>query len=232
MLTVRPNEARGRANFGWLDSRHSFSFGQYYDPDHMGFRDLRVINEDRVAPEGGFPPHNHRDMEIISYVLEGALEHKDSLGNGAAIRPGEVQRMSAGSGITHSEYNPSKDAPVHFLQIWILPESKNVAPGYEQRSYPSAERQGRLKLVGSRDGRDGSVTIHQDVALYAGLLGMGDRVKHVLAPGRHAWLQLVRGAGTANGQWLRAGDGAAISEESDIEIVADEPAEVLLFDLA
>jgi redox-sensitive bicupin YhaK (pirin superfamily) len=232
MLTVRPSEARGRANFGWLDSRHSFSFGQYFDPAHMGFRDLRVINEDRVSPEGGFPPHSHRDMEIISYVLEGALEHKDSLGNGAAIRPGEVQRMSAGSGITHSEYNPSKDAPVHFLQIWILPESKNVAPGYEQRSYSSAERQGRLKLVGSRDGREGSVTIHQDVALYAGLLGKGDRVKHALAPGRHAWLQLVRGAVSANGQSLRAGDGAGISEESKVEIVADEPAEILLFDLA
>jgi redox-sensitive bicupin YhaK (pirin superfamily) len=232
MLTVRPSEARGRANFGWLDSRHSFSFGQYFDPAHMGFRDLRVINEDRVSPEGGFPPHSHRDMEIISYVLEGALEHKDSLGNGAAIRPGEVQRMSAGSGITHSEYNPSKDAPVHFLQIWILPESKNVAPGYEQRSYSSAERQGRLKLVGSRDGREGSVTIHQDVALYAGLLGKGDRVKHALAPGRHAWLQLVRGAVSANGQSLRAGDGAGISEETKVEIVADEPAEILLFDLA
>ena len=232
MLTIRPNQARGRADFGWLDSRHSFSFGQYYDPAHMGFRDLRVINEDRVAPESGFAPHSHRDMEIVSYVLEGSLEHKDSLGNGATIRPGEVQRMSAGTGITHSEYNPSKDKGVHFLQIWILPERKNIAPGYEQRSYPSAERQGRLTLVGSRDGRDGSVTIHQDVALYAGLLGKGDRVKHALAPGRHAWLQLARGAARANGQRLRAGDGAAISEESEIEIVADEPAEFLLFDLA
>ena len=232
MLTVRPNEARGHANFGWLDSRHSFSFGEYYDPAHMGFRDLRVINEDRVAPEGGFPPHSHRDMEIISYVLEGALEHKDSLGNGAAIRPGEVQRMSAGTGITHSEYNPSKDAPAHFLQIWIMPESRSIAPGYEQRSYSRADRQGRLKLVGSRDGREGSVTIHQDVALYAGLLANGDRVTHALAPGRHAWLQLARGAVTANGQSLRAGDGAAISEEAKIEITADEPVEILLFDLA
>jgi redox-sensitive bicupin YhaK (pirin superfamily) len=232
MLTLRPNEARGRANFGWLDSRHSFSFGEYYDPAQMGFRDLRVINEDRVAPEGGFPPHSHRDMEIISYVLEGALEHKDSLGNGAAIRPGEVQRMSAGTGITHSEYNPSKDAPVHFLQIWIMPERRNIAPGYEQRSYSRADLQSRLKLVGSRDGREGSVTIHQDVALYAGLLAKGDRVKHGLAAGRHAWLQLARGAVTANGQSLDAGDGAAISDETEIEITADDPAEVLLFDLA
>jgi redox-sensitive bicupin YhaK (pirin superfamily) len=232
MLVVRPNEARGRADLGWLDSRHSFSFGEYHDPAHMGFRKLRVINEDRVVPEGGFPTHSHRDMEIISYVLEGTLEHKDSLGNGAAIRPGDVQRMSAGTGITHSEYNPSKDVPVHFLQIWIMPESKSIAPGYEQRSYSRGDRQGRLKLVGSRDGRGGSVTIHQDVALYAGLLAKGDHVKHGLAAGRHAWLQLASGAVTANGQWLRAGDGAAISGESAIEIVADEAAEVLLFDLA
>jgi redox-sensitive bicupin YhaK (pirin superfamily) len=232
MLVVRPNEARGRADLGWLDSRHSFSFGEYHDPAHMGFRKLRVINEDRVVPEGGFPTHSHRDMEIISYVLEGTLEHKDSLGNGAAIRPGDVQRMSAGTGITHSEYNPSKDVPVHFLQIWIMPESKSIAPGYEQRSYSRGGRQGRLKLVGSRDGRGGSVTIHQDVALYAGLLAKGDHVKHGLAAGRHAWLQLASGAVTANGQWLRAGDGAAISGESAIEIVADEAAEVLLFDLA
>ena len=232
MLLVRPNEARGRADLGWLDSRHSFSFGEFYDPAQMGFRALRVINEDRVAPEGGFPTHSHRDMEIISYVLEGTLEHKDSLGNGAAIRPGDVQRMSAGSGITHSEFNPSKDVPVHFLQIWILPESKRITPGYEQRSYSRGDRQGRLKLVASRDGREGSVTIHQDVALYAGLLAEGDRLEHGLAAGRHAWLQLASGAVTANGQWLRAGDGAAISGESAVEIVADEAAEILLFDLA
>ncbi len=232
MLTIRPSEARGRAQFGWLDSRHSFSFGQYYDPAHMGFRSLRVINEDEVEPKGGFPPHSHRDMEIISYVLDGTLEHKDSLGNGTIIRPGEVQRMSAGTGITHSEYNPSREAAVHFLQIWILPERKDIAPDYEQRNYPAAERRGRLKLVGSRDGREGSVTIHQDVALYAGLLDEGDRLTQVLAPQRHAWLQLVRGAVTANGQWLRAGDGVAISGESKIEIVADQAAEILLFDLA
>ena len=232
MITVRPSEARGRADFGWLDSKHSFSFGEYYDPAHMGFRDLRVINEDKVAPKGGFPNHSHRDMEIISYVLEGALEHKDSLGTGATIRPGEIQRMSAGSGITHSEYNPSADAPVHFLQIWIMPEKRGTQPGYEQRHYPASERQGRLKLVGSRDGRDGSVTIHQDVALYAGLLAKGERVKQAIAPGRHAWLQVARGAVTVNGQWLRAGDGAAISDQPEIEISADEAAEILLFDLA
>ncbi len=232
MITVRPSEARGRANFGWLDSRHSFSFGEYYDPNHMGFRDLRVINEDKVAPKGGFPNHSHRDMEIVSYVLEGALEHKDSLGNGATIRPGEVQRMSAGSGITHSEYNPSADAPVHFLQIWIMPEKRGDKPSYEQRHYPADERQGRLKLVGSRDGRDGSVTIHQDVALYAGLLASGDRLKQAIAPGRHAWLQVARGAVTLEGQRLRAGDGAAISGRPAIEIAAEEAAEILLFDLA
>ncbi len=232
MITVRPSEARGRANFGWLDSKHSFSFGDYYDPSHMGFRDLRVINEDKVAPKGGFPNHSHRDMEIVSYVLDGALEHKDSLGNGATIKPGEVQRMSAGSGITHSEYNPSANAPVHFLQIWIMPEKRGDKPSYEQRHYPASERQGRLKLVGSRDGRDGSVTIHQDVALYAGLLAKGDTVKQAIAPGRHAWLQVARGAVTVNGQWLRAGDGAAISDQREIEISADEAAEILLFDLA
>jgi redox-sensitive bicupin YhaK (pirin superfamily) len=232
MLSVRPSEARGRADFGWLDSRHSFSFGHYHDPAHMGFGDLRVINEDRVSPAGGFPSHSHRDMEIISYVLEGGLEHKDSLGNGAVIRPGDVQRMSAGTGITHSEFNASKNEPVHFLQIWILPERRSIAPGYEQRSYSNADRQGRLKLVGSRDGREGSVTIHQDVALYAALLAKGEKVTLTLAPGRHGWLQLAQGAVTANGQWLRSGDGAAFSDEAKIEISADEAAEILLFDLA
>jgi quercetin 2,3-dioxygenase len=232
MLTIRPSDARGRARFGWLDSRHSFSFGEYYDPSHMGFRSLRVINEDRVAPKGGFPPHSHRDMEIISYVLDGALEHKDSLGTGAVIRPGEVQRMTAGTGITHSEYNPSKDEGVHFLQIWIMPERKGLVPGYEQRAYPAAERKGRLKLVGSRDGREGSVTVHQDVALYAGLLERSERASHTLAPGRHGWLQVARGEVTVNGQRLHAGDGAAITEEPEVAIVADEAAEVLLFDLA
>lgn len=232
MITIRPSDARGRADFGWLDSRHSFSFGEYYDPSHMGFRDLRVINEDRVAAKGGFPPHSHRDMEIISYVLDGALEHKDSLGTGAVIRPGEVQRMSAGTGITHSEYNASQEAPVHFLQIWIMPEKRGIQPSYEQRAYPAAQRQGRLKLVASRDGRDGSVTVHQDVALYAGLLAEGERVKQSMAPGRHAWLQVARGAVSLNGQAMKAGDGAAISDQPEIEIAASEPSEILFFDLA
>ncbi len=232
MITIRPSHARGRADFGWLDSRHSFSFGEYYDPSHMGFRDLRVINEDRVAAKGGFPPHSHRDMEIISYVLDGALEHKDSLGTGAVIRPGEVQRMSAGTGITHSEYNASQEAPVHFLQIWIMPEKRGIQPSYEQRAYPAAQRQGRLKLVASRDGRDGSVTVHQDMALYAGLLAEGERVKQSMAPGRHAWLQVARGAVSLNGQAMKAGDGAAISDQPEIEIAASEPSEILFFDLA
>ena len=232
MITIRPSDARGRADFGWLDSRHSFSFGEYYDPSHMGFRDLRVINEDRVAAKGGFPPHSHRDMEIISYVLDGALEHKDSLGTGAVIRPGEVQRMSAGTGITHSEYNASQEAPVHFLQIWIMPEKRGIQPSYEQRAYPAAQRQGRLKLVASRDGRDGSVTVHQDMALYAGLLAEGERVKQSMAPGRHAWLQVARGAVSLNGQAMKAGDGAAISDQPEIEIAASEPSEILFFDLA
>ncbi len=232
MITIRPSEARGRADFGWLDSRHSFSFGEYYDPSHMGFRDLRVINEDRVAAKGGFPPHSHRDMEIISYVLDGALEHKDSLGTGAVIRPGEVQRMSAGTGITHSEYNASQEAPVHFLQIWIMPEKGGIQPSYEQRAYPAGERQGRLKLVASRDGRDGSVTVHQNVALYAGLLAKGESAKQNIAPGRHAWLQVARGTVSLNGQAMKAGDGAAISDQPEIEIAASEPSEILLFDLA
>ena len=232
MIRLRPAEERGRANFGWLDSRHSFSFGGYHDPAHMGFRSLRVINEDRVAPGGGFEPHSHRDMEIISYVLEGELEHKDSLGNGAVIRPGEVQRMSAGTGITHSEYNPSKQEPVHFLQIWILPDRRGIAPGYEQRAYPAEERRGRLRLVASRDGREGSVRLHQDAAVYSSLLAEGEKVEHRLSAGRHAWLQVVRGGVTANGERLRAGDGAGLSEEARVSILGQEPAELLLFDLA
>jgi quercetin 2,3-dioxygenase len=231
MIRLRPAEARGRANFGWLDSRHSFSFGDYYDPAQMGFRSLRVINEDRVAPGNGFEPHSHRDMEIISYVLEGALEHKDSLGNGTVIRPGEVQRMSAGTGITHSEYNPSQQESVHFLQIWILPDRRGIAPGYEQRAYPADERRGQLRLVASRDGREGSVTLHQDTDLYSTLLAEGEEIEHRLNTGRHAWLQVVRGGVTANGEWLRAGDGAALSEEEQLKIRGEEPSELLLFDL-
>lgn len=233
MISIRRSEERGRADFGWLDSRHSFSFGHYHDPGHMGFRSLRVINEDRVKGGAGFDTHPHRDMEIISYVLEGGLAHRDSLGTGAVIRPGEVQRMSAGTGILHSEFNASPTEPVHFLQIWILPERLGLEPGYEQRAFPEAERRGRLRLVASRDGRDGAVTIHQDVALYASLLGTGEGVRHPLPPGRGAWVQLARGTIAVNGEALRAGDGAAITDEDHVEILCREgEAELLLFDLA
>lgn len=231
MLDVRRAEERGRADFGWLDSRHSFSFGEYFDPRHMGFGPLRVINDDRVAPGGGFPTHLHADMEIISYVLEGALEHKDSLGNGSLIRPGDVQRMSAGTGIRHSEFNASKSAPVHFLQIWVLPERRGIAPGYEQRTFSAAEKRGRLRLVGSREGRDGSVRIHQDMDLYATLLEVGDRVEHALAVGRVGWLQVARGSLVLNGTPLREGDGAAVAAGSKLELVGSETAEALLFDM-
>ncbi|MBD1869312.1 pirin family protein [Oculatella sp. FACHB-28] len=233
MITIRPAQERGAANFGWLDSRHTFSFGNYYDPSYMGFADLRVINEDKVTPGKGFGTHGHRDMEIISYVLEGALEHKDSIGTGSVIRPGDVQRMSAGSGIQHSEFNASNTDPVHFLQIWLLPEKKGIEPGYEQKTFSDAEKRGTLRLVGSRDGRDGSITIHQNVDLYASVLSEGDTANHTLADGRVAWVQVARGAVQLNGQTLTAGDGAAISEESEITLQgAAEDAEVLLFDMA
>lgn len=232
MITIRRRDERGRANFGWLDSRHTFSFGQYRDPAHMGFRSLRVINEDRVVPGQGFASHSHADMEIISYVLAGQLEHKDSLGTGAVIQPGEVQRMTAGTGITHSEYNPSPTEAVHFLQIWILPEARGLQPGYEQKSFPSAEKQGVLRLVASRDGRNGSVTVHQDAELYVSHLSAGDTVTHEMKSGRHGWLQVANGAVTLNDQAMLAGDGAAISDLSKIEIGADTSAEILLFDLA
>jgi quercetin 2,3-dioxygenase len=230
MITRRPAEERGRANFGWLDSRHSFSFGHYHDEAHMGFGPLRVINEDRVAPGAGFDTHGHRDMEILSYVLEGALAHKDSIGTGSVIRPGEVQRMSAGTGIQHSEFNPSKQSPVHFLQIWILPERTGLAPGYQQSAFPLDER-GRLHLVASRDGRDGSLTIHQDVDLSAGRLAAGDIVETRLRAGRLGWLQVARGAVTLNGAHLVTGDGAAIKDESALAIRAESDAEILLFDM-
>jgi redox-sensitive bicupin YhaK (pirin superfamily) len=233
MITLRPAQERGSAYFGWLDSRHTFSFGEYYDPNHMGFADLRVINEDKVTPGEGFSTHGHRDMEIISYVLEGALEHKDSLGTGSIIRPGDVQRMSAGTGIRHSEYNASKTEPVHFLQIWILPEQKGMTPGYEQKTFTDDEKRGQLRLLGSRDGRDGSITIHQDVNLYATLLQDGEAANHALAEGRAIWLQVVRGAVQLNGQPLTAGDGAAMTQESQITLQgASDNAEVLLFDMA
>jgi quercetin 2,3-dioxygenase len=232
MIQVRPAAERGIANFGWLDSRHSFSFGDYYDPNHMGFGPLRVINEDRVRAGAGFDTHGHRDMEIISYVLDGALEHKDSIGTGSVIRPGDVQRMSAGTGIRHSEFNHSKTEPVHFLQIWLLPGRDGIKPGYEQKTFGDADKRGRLRLLASPDGRDGSVTVHQDAELYATLLDDGQRVTHTLAPARRAWVQVVRGAVDVNGQALAAGDGAAISNEREAAITAlADGSEVLLFDL-
>lgn len=231
MFNVRPAEARGRADFGWLDSRHSFSFGDYYDPAHMGFRNLRVINEDRVAPGQGFGRHPHRDMEILSYVIEGALGHKDSMGNGSVIRPGEVQRMSAGTGVTHSEMNADANNPVHFLQIWLLPERRGIEPGYEQKAFSDADKRGKLRLVASRDGRDGSVTIHSDVNLYASLLSADEKLRYELPAGRNAWVQIVRGAVSLNGMRLGAGDGVAVSDESALEISGRDDAEFLLFDL-
>jgi len=222
---------RGKANFGWLDSKHTFSFGRYHDPDHTGFGPLRVINDDRVAGGGGFPAHPHANMEILTYVLDGALEHRDSLGTGSVIRPGDVQRMSAGSGIQHSEFNASKTEPVHFLQIWILPEKQGLAPGYEQRSFAADGKRGKLRLVGSRDGRDGSVTIHQDVDLFAGLLAHGDHITHDIAPNRLAWLQIARGSVTANGLELAEGDGLALQDVLALELTGTGPAEVLVFDM-
>ncbi len=230
-LTVRKSEDRGRANFGWLDSKHSFSFGHYHDPKHMGFGPLRVINDDRVAPGGGFPAHPHSDMEIISYVLDGALEHKDSLGTGSVIRPGDVQRISAGTGIRHSEFNASKTEPVHFLQIWIIPEKKGLAPGYEQKAFADAEKRGKLRLIGSRDGRDGSVTIHQDVDLYATLLDKGEAVDHAIAPGRGGWVQVARGSVSLNGETLDEGDGVAVTISGPLHIEGLTDAEVLVFDI-
>ena len=230
-LKVRKSEERGRANFGWLDSKHSFSFGHYHDPKHMGFGPLRVINDDRVAPGGGFPTHPHSDMEIISYVLEGALEHKDSLGTGSVIRPGDVQRMSAGSGIRHSEFNASKTDPVHFLQIWIIPEKKGIAPGYEQKAFPDAEKRGRLRLIGSRDGRDGPLAVPPDVGLYATPLVQGDAGEHTIGPGRGGWVQVARGSVSLNGETLREGDGVAVSTSGNLRIAGLGEAEVLLFDM-
>ncbi len=232
MVVVRRASERGRSEHGWLDSRHTFSFADYHDPHHMGFRALRVINEDRVEPGKGFPTHAHRDMEIVTYVVEGALEHRDSMGNGSIIRPGDVQRMSAGTGVTHSEYNPSPNEPVHFLQIWILPEREGLVPSYEQRRFSADEKQGALRLVASRTGSDRSVTVHQDVQLLATLLAPGDEVAHALARGRHAWVQVVRGVLAAGGTPLRAGDGAALSDEQVVKMRAREASEVLLFDLA
>jgi redox-sensitive bicupin YhaK (pirin superfamily) len=232
MITLRPSAERGRSELGWLSSRFTFSFADYLDPRHMGFRSLRVINEDRVQPGAGFPTHGHRDMEIVTYIVEGALEHRDSLGTGSVIRPGEVQRMTAGTGVTHSEYNPSRSEPVHLLQIWILPERQGLPPSYEQRAFPPVEMQGQLRLVASRDGRDGSVTMHQDARLFAARLAAGDEVVHRPPPGRHAWVQVVRGSLALNGTTLGQGDGAAVSDEAHLDLRAHEPAEILLFELS
>jgi quercetin 2,3-dioxygenase len=232
MITLRAGEERGASELDWLDSRHTFSFAEYQDPRHMGFRHLRVINEDTVRPGRGFGTHSHQDMEIVTYVLEGALEHKDSLGTGSIIRPGEVQRMSAGRGVSHSEFNHSTSEVVHFLQIWILPAARGIPPSYEQRAFAPAETRGRLRLVGARDGREGAVTIHQDVSLYATRLERGERVSHALPPGRHAWVQVTRGALEVNGVILAAGDGAAVSDEPTLSLRAADGGEALLFDLA
>jgi len=231
MLIRRANE-RGFADHGWLRSFHTFSFADYYAPAHMGFRSLRVINEDRVQGGKGFGTHPHRDMEIISYVLSGALEHKDSMGTGSVIRPGDVQRMSAGTGVTHSEFNASPTETVHFMQIWLLPSSRGIAPSYEQKHFSEQDRQGRLKLVASADAREGSVAIHQDASLFASLLAPGERVAHDLAQGRYAWLHVARGKVEVAGVELSAGDAGAFEQGGEIALVAGEPSEVLLFDLA
>ena len=232
MITVRPAAERGADNLGWLDSRHTFSFGHYYDPKHMGFGPLRVINEDRVRPGAGFETHGHRDMEIISYVLEGALEHKDSIGTGSVIRPGDIQVMSAGTGIRHSEFNHSQTEPVHFLQIWILPDREGLSPRYDQKAFGKSEKSGRLRLVGSPDGREGSILIHQDVAIYDAVLGIANSVKHQLKPGRKSWVQVVRGSVDVNGKAASAGDGVALVDEAGLTITAREDnSEILVFDL-
>ncbi|MFH7025615.1 MAG: pirin family protein [Heteroscytonema crispum UTEX LB 1556] len=228
---IHDRNARGSSKIGWLESYHTFSFGNFYDPDRMGFRTLRVINDDRVIPGAGFGTHGHRDMEILTYVLEGALEHKDSMGNGAVIRPGEAQIMSAGTGITHSEFNASKTEPVHFLQIWILPNRKGIEPRYEQKAFPIEEKRGKLRLIGAKDGRDGAVTIHQDVDLYTSILSPGDIVNYHVQPNRYAWLQIAQGVATLNGEELKAGDGVQINGEEQLEIGTNIGAEILLFDL-
>jgi hypothetical protein len=232
MMQVRKAGERGHFDHGWLDTRHTFSFADYYDPDFMGFRALRVINEDRVQPGMGFGTHPHRDMEIITYVLEGALEHKDSLGNGSVIRPGDVQRMTAGTGVTHSEYNPSAAERVHFLQIWILPERGGLPPSYEQKRIDLDASGPELALVAAPGGAGGGVTVHQDVRLYAGRIQPGQPVRHAIAPGRYAWLQVAGGRVSANGLPMESGDGAALSGEPELTLTAETLAEVLVFDLA
>ncbi len=232
MLTLRKAESRGRADHGWLSSHHTFSFADYHDPKHMGFGPLRVINDDTVAGGGGFPPHAHRDMEIISYVIEGALQHQDDLGNGSVMKPGDVQRMSAGRGVTHAEFNASKTDPVHFLQIWILPSRAGLPAGYEQKFFAASEKQGKLRLVASPDGADGSVRVQQDARLFATVLAGGQSVTHAIARGRKGWLHVVTGTAEVNGQGLKAGDALAIEGEERLSIAARDKGEVLLFDMA
>ena len=232
MIQIRKSNDRGRANHGWLDSRFSFSFAEYYDPKHVEFRTLRVMNDDHIAGGGGFPTHPHRDMEIVTYVLEGALSHNDSMGNGSTIRPGDVQYMSAGTGVAHSEFNASENEPVHMYQIWMFPDKKGYKPLYDQKHFDASEKRGKLRLMVSPDGREGSVQIRQDNELYATVLAPGEAVKHALKPERHAYVQVARGSVTLNGKDLETGDGAAISAEKSLELVGVKDAEVLLFDLA
>lgn len=232
MIKIRKANKRGHFELRWLNTFHTFSFGDYYDPAFMGFRSLRVINEDYVHPGRGFPTHGHRDMEIITYILAGALEHRDSMGNGSIIRPGDVQRMTAGTGVKHSEANPSRQESVHLLQIWILPGTKGLEPSYEQKVFGDEQKRDRLCLIASEDGREGSVKIHQDASVYASVLEQGSKVGHELAPNRHAWVQIARGAIDLNGEQLSQGDGAAISGESKAVLTGREAAEILLFDLA
>lgn len=232
MLTIRKADERGHANHGWLDTHHTFSFADYYDPEHMGFGPLRVINDDTVAGGGGFPPHRHRDMEIISYVIEGALSHKDSMGNGSVIKPGDVQRMSAGPGVVHSEFNASHTEPVHFLQIWILPERAGLPSGYEQKFFSEQEKRGKLRLVVSPDGADGSVRIRQDARMFATVLDHGPSVSHTIPRGRKGWVHVVKGTAELNGHHLEAGDGVAIEGEEQLTLSSKDTGEVLLFDMA
>ena len=233
MISVRRADDRGQARFGgWLDSRHTFSFGHYHDPKFMGFGPLRVINDDRVTPGAGFDTHGHRDMEIVTYVLEGALEHKDSLGNGSVIRPGDVQRMRAGTGIQHSEFNPSKTDPVHFLQIWIEPDETGLPPGYEQKEFPESDRRDRLVVLASRDGHMGSVTVHQDINVLGSVMSPGTSLEHRMTEGRRAWLHIAEGAANVNGEWLETGDGLAVEGEPVISIEAADRTELLIFDMA
>lgn len=231
MMTIRKASERGHANFGWLDSWHTFSFGSYYDPKHMGFSDLRVINDDRVRGGEGFPSHSHRDMEILSYVLEGALAHKDSTGSGGVIRYGDVQRMSAGAGVTHSEMNGSRDEPVHFLQIWLMPERGGLPASYEEKHFTPDDKRGGFRLIASREGADGSLTIHQDARVYAAIVDKGQEVVHQFPRGRSGWLHVARGRVMVNGRELTTGDGAALTEEASVVVAGAEPSEVLLFDL-